>query len=150
MIFYYLDASAWVKRYYEEAGTPHVEKLFSEEYLLGCSSLGLVEVVAALSRKEKAGQISRPAREEGLSDLERDWRTLVQIRVWDDIIAQASHFARQFALRGADAIHLASALSVAQSLTGSDDRVVLVSCDRELLGAAEASGLEVFNPEGLP
>ena len=53
MILYYLDASAWVKRYYAEAGTPSVEHLFSGEHLLGCSSLGVVEVIAALSRKHK-------------------------------------------------------------------------------------------------
>ena len=29
MIFYYLDASAWVKRYYQETGTRWVQKLFT-------------------------------------------------------------------------------------------------------------------------
>jgi len=32
MILYYLDASAWVKRYYAEVGTPSVEHLFSGEH----------------------------------------------------------------------------------------------------------------------
>lgn len=34
MIFCYLDASAWVKRYYEEVGTARVEALFSGQAVL--------------------------------------------------------------------------------------------------------------------
>lgn len=148
MILYYLDASVWVKRYYEEAGTRRVEALFSGDNLLGCSGLGLVEVTAVLSRKHKAGDISREARDNRIRELERDWTTFVRIRVSDEIIARASRLTRELPLRGADAVHLASALSAAESLAASGHRLVLATCDRELAQAAEASGLEVFNPEG--
>jgi predicted nucleic acid-binding protein len=150
MILYYLDASVWVKRYYEEVGTRRVEALFSGENLLGCSALGLVEVTAVLSRKHKAGEISREARDNRIGELERDWTTFVRIRVSDQIFARASRLASEFSLRGADAIHLASALSASESLAGSEHRLVLATCDRELARAAEASGFEVFDPEGLP
>ena len=58
MIFYYLDASAWVKRYYQEIGTAWIQDLFSRNCALACASLGLVEVMATLSRKYKVREIS--------------------------------------------------------------------------------------------
>ena len=60
MIFYYLDASAWVKRYYHESGTTWVQSLFEHNQVLACASLGLVEVMATLARKCKAREIERP------------------------------------------------------------------------------------------
>ena len=39
------------------------------------------------------------------------------------------------------------ALSAAESLAGSERGLVLVTRDRELLRAAEASGVQVLNPE---
>jgi predicted nucleic acid-binding protein len=59
MIFSYLDASAWVKRYYQETGTPRVQRLFAERETLTCASLGVVEVTATLARKTKAREMSR-------------------------------------------------------------------------------------------
>jgi predicted nucleic acid-binding protein len=53
MIFYYLDSSAWVKRYYQESGTTWVQSLFEHNQVLACASLGLVEVMATLARKCK-------------------------------------------------------------------------------------------------
>lgn len=54
----YLDASAWVKRYYQETGTEATQALFVEGAVLACASLGIVEVLATLARKRKARQIS--------------------------------------------------------------------------------------------
>lgn len=54
MIFYYLDASAWVKRYYWETGTTWVQSPFARGSTVACASLGLVEVMATLARKAKA------------------------------------------------------------------------------------------------
>ena len=34
MIFYYLDASAWVKRYYQETGTAWVQNVFTQKRML--------------------------------------------------------------------------------------------------------------------
>lgn len=57
MIFYYLDASAWVKRYYLETGTSWLQALFDAAPTVACASLGLVEVMATLARKHKAEEI---------------------------------------------------------------------------------------------
>jgi hypothetical protein len=57
VIFYYLDARAWVKRYYWEPGTRWVQELFAQNPPMACASLGLIEVVATLARKRKARDI---------------------------------------------------------------------------------------------
>src|SRR5947209_8221555 len=55
-----LDASALVKRYYPETGSPLVHFLFANagRHRLGCLMLGAAEVVAALVRKRNAGLLT--------------------------------------------------------------------------------------------
>ena len=57
MTVYYLDSSAWVKRYVFEVGSDFVGNLFSRKESLACSALGLVEITATLARKRKAGDL---------------------------------------------------------------------------------------------
>jgi hypothetical protein len=40
MMLYYLDSSAWVKRYFEERGSAWVDDLFEQDHLLSCSIPG--------------------------------------------------------------------------------------------------------------
>src|SRR3972149_1005611 len=107
MIFYYLDASAWVKRYYQEKGTGWVQDFFSRSQALACSSLGFVEVTAMLARKRKAGEIDSPHLENKIRELEADWDNFVQILFTTDVVNSAANLARELALRGADAVPLA-------------------------------------------
>ena len=72
MIFYYLDASAWVKRYYQETGTRWVQKLFTEGETLTCASLGVVEVTATLARKTKTREMSRRQLTQKMRELDED------------------------------------------------------------------------------
>jgi hypothetical protein len=54
---------------------------------------------------------------------------------------------KELALRGADAVHLASALVIWSRLAEEDDRLTLVVSDRELKAAAQSSDLATINPE---
>ena len=51
------------------------------------------------------------------------------------------------ALRGADAVHLASAFVLQRRFADAEDRLVFVASDRELKEAAQSSGLAVIDPE---
>jgi hypothetical protein len=51
------------------------------------------------------------------------------------------------ALRGADAVHLASVLLLRSRLTEEDDQLTLVASDRELKDAAQSSNLTIIDPE---
>jgi predicted nucleic acid-binding protein len=54
-VVYYLDSSAWVKRYFTEAGSSWVHTLFSREITLACTVLGYIEVAATLARRSRPG-----------------------------------------------------------------------------------------------
>ncbi len=147
MIFYYLDASAWVKRYYWETGTTWVQSLFARGSTLACASLGLVEVMATLARKAKAREIARRMLAGKVRDLEEDWGRFIQIHLTVEAVSRAKDVAREQALRGVDAVHLASALMLQSRFADEDDRLVFVTSDRELRGAAQISGLDTVDPE---
>ena len=81
MTFLYLDASAWVKRYYREPGSQRVHELLASEDQPACSVLGVVEVIATLARKCKALEITRDDFEAKLPEIEIDWRSFIQIEL---------------------------------------------------------------------
>ncbi len=143
MIFYYLDASAWIKRYYYEVGTTRVQSLFAQNSRMACASLGMVEVIATLARKGKAGEIKLDQLEQ--KALELDWNQFVQIQFTTDVLDTARKLALDLALRGADAVHLASGLSLQKQLS-EDDQLILVTSDHQLKGSASLSNLTVIDP----
>ena len=141
----YLDASAWVKRYYQEPGSEAVQALFVEGAVLACASLGPVEVLAALSRKRKARQISQAQFQRKRLELEVDWQQFIQVQFSADVQAKALVLTADLFLRGADAVHLASAIVLQQNLPNLES-FRLVCSDNELLEAAQQMGLTTFNP----
>ncbi len=48
----YLDPSAWVKRYFAEAGSDAVAAIFADNNSIACTRFGLVEVAAAIAHPE--------------------------------------------------------------------------------------------------
>jgi predicted nucleic acid-binding protein len=141
----YLDASAWVKRYYQEPGTEATQALFVEGAVLACASLGPVEVLATLSRKQKARQISQAQLQQKRIDLEADWQQFIQVQFSAEVLEKALTLAADLSLRGADAVHLASAIVLQQNLPTLEG-FRLVCCDNELLEAAQQMGITIFNP----
>lgn len=136
MTFHYLDASAWVKRYYQERGSTWVQRLFRDNQTLGCASLGLIEVVATLARKRKAGAIDRSHFERKAKEVKEDWDRFVKVHLTGETVELAKSLAGDLALRGADAVHLASALLIRRRLADEDDRLIFVTSDSELKEAA--------------
>ena len=147
MILYYLDASAWVKRYYQEEGTKWVQGLFSNNEPLACATLGVIEVAATLSRKKKAQKISPTQFKQKADDLDDDWGHFVQIQLTRELTIAAKEIAHQYALRGADAVHLASALRLEKQVAEHKGRMIMVTSDAELKKAAEEADFEVIDPE---
>lgn len=147
MTFLYLDASAWVKRYYHEKGSERIHEMLAEADQPACSLLGVVEVIATLARKCKALEITREDFEAKLVDIDRDWRSFVQIELTLGGLDRARYAAANLALRGADAVHFAALRTLHERLSNSGHQVVLVASDRELKEAAQASGITVIDPE---
>lgn len=145
MIFYYLDSSAWVKRYCQEPGTSWVSQRFSEECVLVCSNLGLPEVMATLARKHKAQQLSAADFRTKAAELESDWEHFVRVELNEETCELSKDAAQTWALRGADAVHFAAA-TLTQSQLSAGDQIILVTADTEMLNAASQSGINFFDP----
>jgi hypothetical protein len=82
-----------------------------------------------------------------VQELEEDWERFIQIQLTTETMDLAKDLARDMALRGADAVHLASALVLQRRFAEVEDRLVFVASDRELKEAAQSSGLAVIDPE---
>ena len=57
----YLDSSALVKRYTQEEGSDKVNALLEERSIAAASRLAYPEILAAITRRHKAGDIETPA-----------------------------------------------------------------------------------------
>jgi predicted nucleic acid-binding protein len=62
-----------------------------------------------------------------------------------EVLEAALKLTVDFSLRGADAVHLASASILKQSLT-EEDEFKLIASDNELLEAAQQIGMNIFDP----
>lgn len=146
MNFYYLDASAWIKRYYQESGTAWIQKFFAKNESKACASLGLIEVISTLARKKKAREIDANFFEQKALEVDTDWMRFIQIKLTDEVVDIAKSLAKELSLRGADAVHLASALVLQKRFAEEDNQLTFVSADLELNRAAISKGLVVIDP----
>ena len=146
MAFFYLDASAIAKLYLpNEQGIEFVVQLLdlrSSTDMFATSALSVVEVKSAITRRIGSPSDKAPL----LAAYDRDLREIFDlISIRDDIIIGASSVAERYGLRAGDAIHLASALSVAA--VSDDSKLFMVSSDVELLEASEAAGIGALDPQ---
>jgi len=148
MPVFYLDTSAIVKRYRREKGTEIIDQLLvdpGEADRFYTSFLSVLELTSAITRLSKAGELSKSVASELLARFHED--TEQQFRIWpvdDEIIGSAISMSKEHALRSADAIHLATAVTISSLLPGAN--TALVSSDRELIKAAEARHLVTIDP----
>ncbi len=143
MSLVYFDASALVKLVVDEAGSDLAGELWDECDAALTSRLSYPEVCAALAAAHRNHDLDA----RGVRGADASWKTVwASMRVVELSAAVADHaglLARQHGLRGADAVHLASA-----ALLGAADVIVAV-WDRRLHTATTATGLAVA-PATLP
>jgi len=153
----YLDSSALIKRYQNEPGTDALNARLQEEArgrrAAFTSVLTYAEIHAALARRAR-DQLLSPEEAAVISDqFDADWvLSLGPIELGTNVLGFVRDVVRGVSLRGADAIHLASALWLrdmarlgvkADQYTGP---LVFVCSDKQLARAASKHKLEVFDP----
>lgn len=149
MAVYYLETSAFIKRYRSEKGSGIVDEVFegkSEDDVLTTSYFTVLEVASVATRLMRA-RIIRPGSYRHLvAGFMGDVReTIVLQPVSEVTLSEAIDLIMANGLRAPDAIHLATALGIGVSLL--DVPLVFVCSDQRLTAAAEASGLLVLDPE---
>lgn len=140
MSLVYFDSSAFVKLLAEEAGSDLAAQLWDGCDAAVASRLAYPEVRAAL-----AAARNHDLDEAGLNDTERTWDSYWAatrpVELTAAVERHAGQLARTYALRGADAVHLASALAM------GDPDLVLAAWDRRLHAGAQAAGLNTAPAE---
>jgi uncharacterized protein len=133
----YFDSSAFVKLLVEEAGSELAADLWDGSDAAVASRLAYPEVRAALAaaaRNHDLADHDLDAAEKAWDDY---WAATRPVELTAAVEQQAGQLARAQALRGADAVHLASALAI------GDPELVLAVWDRRLHAGARAAGLRV-------
>jgi len=144
-VIVYIDASALVKRYVAERGSDEVIELTADADIVATSVVSRAEVAAALARATRLGALDHDGARRAQRRFSREWLNLARVPVTELLVSRAESLAWDYALRGYDAIQLASAVTWQESI-GED--VVLATFDRQLWEAAPDAGLQVW-PEGL-
>jgi predicted nucleic acid-binding protein len=147
---HFLDTSAVVKHYHQEAGTPKVDALWANPTArLFISRLGVVETVSVFAKLVRSGQVSPVdfglLRQRFVADLRQLRPTIVRVLVshFQEADRLLQNHGLTHALYALDAIQLAVALDLRHR--GMLDE--LVTADRVLLTVAALEGLTVVNPE---
>jgi len=146
VIFYYLDASVWIKRYCDEDGTQWVSDFFSSGPAIACSALGLIEVLSTLARKYKANELSKPDFIEKCREVRHDFTLFHRLFFTADLIDSTADLSESLALRGADTVHISSAVYLRNKTSTASVEVVMITTDKELASAAEKVAMEVLMP----
>jgi predicted nucleic acid-binding protein len=133
----YFDSSALVKLVVDEVGSDVAAALWNACDLALSSRLAYPEVCAALAAAGRHHDLTESEVSSAVSDWELFWASMRPVELSDDVERAAGSLAATHQLRGADAVHLASALAL-----GSADVTVAV-WDKRLHDCAAAVGLAV-------
>ena len=133
----YFDSSALVKLVLDEAGSDLAAELWNACDAALSSRLAYPEVCAALAAAGRSHDLTDSEVSAALQEWKLFWSSMRPIELSGEVERVAGELAILNRLRGADAVHLASALAV-----GSVDVIVAV-WDRRLHAGVVAVGLAV-------
>lgn len=132
-----------MKLFVLEEASDEIETEIAGRRLLAASRLSYVESGAAIGRAGREGRGTARQTVELLAELEDAWRRIVVVELDERVAGSAVGISNDQGLRASDAIHLASALTLAEDATS----VVTFACfDRRLWEAAGELGLERVPP----
>ena len=117
-----------------EDGSDLAEELWDAAELKVCSHLVYPEARAALAAASRTGRLDSRGLRRAVADLEVAVASVLRVGVDEPLARNAGQLAEEHALRGYDAVHLATALSV------QDPGLVFVTWDGELARAVLRCG----------
>lgn len=162
MNYFWLDASAIVKRYLnEEKGTSEMHYFFNhvpQERMMICVSATVGEVISIFTRRRNINK-SDPKNKDGIT--ENSFKKLTQMfesevsqhpqvtKVYptNSQIDDSVKFIMKYPIGNYDAIILQCALNKANELRIIGNNLIMVSSDQKLLRTSRNEGLSTFNPE---
>jgi uncharacterized protein len=136
----YFDSSGLVKLLIDEPGGEWARELWTgvgEKY---SSSIAYGEVRAGLAAAKRDNRLNDAQFAEAKAQFELLWPALASVEPEDVLIRQAGDLAETHALRGFDAVHLATALA----LSDDETELCMASWDERLATAACDAGISVL------
>jgi len=133
----YFDTSAAVKLVVAEPGSSEAERIWRDARRVVSSVLIYPESRAALKRARRERRLTDTQLRLAITEFEGLWARVDRVGVSSVLATRAGVLAHDHDLRGYDAVHLASAESIAWP------DVVFVGADRDLCDAARRLGLAV-------
>jgi uncharacterized protein len=135
MAIVYFDSSAFVKLLVEEDGSDLVAQLWDGCDAALSSRLAYPEVRAALAAARRNHMLDANGLEAAQQIWEEFWSATRPVELRTEVERHAGELAQLHSLRGADAVHLASALTVPKL------ELVVAVWDKRLHAGACAEGL---------
>jgi len=136
----YLDTSALVKLYAEEEERELVFEAVDSSEAVATSTVAYAEASSALARRYRKGNMSEGGYRRAAERLKREWSSYERLAVSDRVAYSAGELAHKYALRGFDAVHLASALYFAQRF----EELSFLAFDARLVTAAKSASMSVY------
>jgi uncharacterized protein len=129
----FFDSSAFAKRYVEEAGSEAVDALCSGATELALSVVCIPEILSALNRRVREGNLSRPQYIQAKQRLSEDVEDAVIVNLTPPVLSRCTAILEASPLRAVDALHVACAAAW--------DAELFVSADKRQISAASKAGL---------
>ena len=147
---FFCDTSALVKRYVSETGTTWLTTTLHPnlKQSVYVAQITIVEIASAITRREKGGSTTPQEALTVFDQFEQDWKTeFTLVDLSADIVSDAVILAKKYALRGYDAVQLATVLFIhRERVVLNIPPLTLLSSDSDLNDAAIAEGLTVDDP----
>ena len=150
MTVVYIETSALIKKYVQEIGSDVIDVLFERYATIGSFSISVLaalELKSALARLLRGGRITESETRVILTEF-GSHRPLFSIMLSVDnlLMDEAGNFLEKSPLRTLDAIHFASALRLKSLADRTNEDLVVITSDLELVSAWNEEGLAVINP----
>lgn len=155
MALLYLDSSAVVKIYIPETGSPWMRSLAEAvtpeaewDNEIAFAKIGIVEVVAAIAKRRRMRDITAEQQKRLIANFLDDCvERFAKLDADDGVIKLAVDLAQRHPLRGYDAVHLATAITLNRTLVARElPSLTFISADNVLCKAAKEEDLPTENP----
>lgn len=132
----FFDSSSYIKKFIQEQGSAEVDNYCQQASILGLSIICLPEMMSALNRKVREGNLSEENYSNVKEQIIEDIEDIQIINLVPEVVEGSISLLENNKLRSLDALHLSCALTWNAEL--------FISSDKRQIQAAENSGLEVL------
>jgi len=139
----YFDASALVPLYVRDRASVAAMRARREAEAIATSLLSYAEVLAAVAQLRRRRGLSAARHRLAVSRFLADWPTFHRVALVPRLLGDVRRLLDRYALKGADAIQLASALHVLQGAAAAGIEGTLACDDRAVARAARREGLRL-------